>query len=115
MNFVNQIYTDVKRFEEHVKKSLKKADLMGLVKIGAPGDEYDHEAMLIADLLVHGRCMTSLSKAGKKVTTTIGVRGAEDAVYAVLVEAFGRDLAEKIPRKEIRAVAAAIMLAKAGR
>jgi hypothetical protein len=69
--------------------------------------------MLIADLLVHGRCMTSFRKAGKKVTTTVGVRGAKDAVYAVLVESFGRDLVENIPRKKFQAVAVAIMGAKA--
>jgi hypothetical protein len=113
MNLVNQIYGDVKRLEEHVKKSLKKADLMGLVKIGAPSDEYDHEAKKLVELLAHGHCAVSLGKTGKKVTATITARGVEDVVFAVFAGMFGRDQAEKIPRKEIAAVAAAILGVKA--
>lgn len=47
----------------NIKEILKQADLMGLIKIGAPSDEYDHEAKYLAMVVTNKSTVEFIQKA----------------------------------------------------
>lgn len=49
--------------EINIKIILKQADLMGLIKIGAPDDEYDHEAKYLCKVITNMSTVGFIQKA----------------------------------------------------
>jgi len=50
-------------FLSEIKEILREADLMGFIKIGAPKDEYDFEAKVIASVITHQSSIVFIQKA----------------------------------------------------
>lgn len=82
---------------DQIKQILREEDLMGLIKMGAPPDEYDHEALMIFERSYRFDCVDSLKD---KLWDVFYLQFCYGTVYKMVDGEMKEIYKEPVPRDE---------------